>query len=241
MPDHLQALAGSGLDVEVYVYLHFPLSPWQQTPEMRVNACLAMIRGKNVRRLWLDVEDPRDSASPADTVAALQRCVSLCQTAGVQSGIYTRANSYQDHVGNSTAFAHLPLWHAGYIGQAPTPDLSLMPQDFRSFVPYNGWTRPLILQWWNTTTFGDHSVDLNVMEVEETTANINGDGSQRFESDGNFIILYNGNVPIRKFGSTDGLHQGREARNYGGEWWWVRHFTDGDFDPVGYLSTEEGD
>lgn len=242
MPDHLAVLDAAGLLVEAYVYLYFPLSPFNQTPEDRVRNCLKMIEDHNVRRLWLDVEESSDSASPEDTVAALRRCVAECEAAGVEAGIYTRANSYQDHVGDSTAFAHLPLWHAGYLGQGPDLDMSRMPADFEGFRPYNGWQRPLIWQWWNTTTFGGHSVDLNVMEVEETMTKINADGSQRFESEGNFIVLYNKGVPIRKFGSTDGMHQGREAMNFGGTWWWIRHFTEnGTFDPIGFISDTEGD
>lgn len=59
--------------------------------------------------------------------------------------------------------------------------------------------------------------------------------------EGNFWVLYNNNIPVRQIGSTDGQHQGREAWNFGGTLWWIRHFYDGSFQTIPRLSTEEGD
>lgn len=70
-----------------------------------------------------------------------------------------------------------------------------------------------------------------------------------------FLYLYNGPVPIRRYGSTmraqDGSDEraGREALNFGGKWFWQRYFTDentethapGTFIPEGFLSLTEGD
>lgn len=67
-----------------------------------------------------------------------------------------------------------------------------------------------------------------------------------------FLYLYHDDVPIRRWGSTEhqpgfadytpSLYPGREAWDFGGTWWWVRHFNDdGSFNYDGYLSLNEGD
>lgn len=64
-----------------------------------------------------------------------------------------------------------------------------------------------------------------------------------------FVYIYNGDVPIRRFGSTnmrnaDGSDNraGREALLFGDGYLWRRYFTDeGVFDATGFLSEVEGD
>ena len=167
LPQHLEALRGSGLRTEVYVYLYFPLSPWNQTPEDRVRACLNMLHGRDVKRVWLDVEETNDT--PAGTVAAVQRCVKVVEDAGLAPGIYTGRWIWPRATGNSAAFAHLPLWHAEYT--APDGAGESHPEDapdFDTFIPYGGWTRPRIWQFQNTHPLCGHSVDLNKMEEPMT-------------------------------------------------------------------------
>lgn len=156
------------LVTDVYVYEYFPFSPWFQTPEMRVRAALAACRGHAVRRVWLDVEDPNDSAPPDVVVAALWRCIALVEAAGYKAGIYTGYYTWKAHTGDSVAFAAYPLWHADYLGEAPVPDMSRRPETlyFRTG-PYFGKTAPDVWQWWNTTTLGGHSVDLDVEKPKE--------------------------------------------------------------------------
>lgn len=164
---HLAQLAGSPLEVDVYVYLYFPRSPWNQLPEERVRNAIAMCQGFHVRRIWLDVEDPGDSDTPAGTIAALQRCVAIIQAAGFEAGIYTAAWTWRSHTADSDAFAHLPLWHARYTSQSPVADLTREPTTMAAWaggVTYGGWTQPLIWQWHNSTLFCGHSLDLNVMD-----------------------------------------------------------------------------
>jgi len=159
MAQHLQVLGDAGgVEIEGYVYLYWGQSPWGQTPADRTRAALAAGRGR-LLRLWLDAEDSTHPYAEDQ----LQECVEACQSAGVAAGIYTGRWWWEPATGNSQAFAHLPLWHAEYLAQGATPDLSRLPQDFESFRPYGGWTRPAIWQWWNTTAFCGHSVDLNAI------------------------------------------------------------------------------
>lgn len=52
----MRAIANAGIELQVYVYEYFPLSPWGQTPEDRIRACLNYIQGFPVTRVWVDVE-----------------------------------------------------------------------------------------------------------------------------------------------------------------------------------------
>lgn len=62
-----------------------------------------------------------------------------------------------------------------------------------------------------------------------------------------FWVFYNDGVPTERKGASDGVNKGRISYNFGGTWWWLRHFgpevQDGVpvFHPVGFLSLEEGD
>ena len=161
MPQHLATLNQAGnIEIEAYVYLYWGLDPWGQSPQVRTSNAIAMMRGLPVRRLWLDCED---STHPYRE-DQLRDCATICEQAGLPTGIYTGRWWWAPQTNNSHSFAQLPLWHAQYLGQAPTPDLSKLPRDFSSFVPYGGWTTPTIWQWWNTTNLCGHSVDLNAME-----------------------------------------------------------------------------
>lgn len=159
MSQHLEVLTQSGgLELEAYVYLYWGLSPWSQTPRDRVRAALAIARGR-ISRLWLDAEDTTHPYQESQ----LAECVAACDAAGMPCGIYTGRWWWVPRTGDSRTFSHLPLWHAEYLGEAPTPDLSRLPQDFSAFRPYGGWSAPAIWQWWNTTSLCAHSVDLNAI------------------------------------------------------------------------------
>lgn len=196
--EFLTALDGQGFIVDVYVYLYFPRSPWNQLPETRVDSALDMCRGHQVRYVWLDVEEPTDSDTQTGCVASLLRCGALITAAGLLPGIYSGKSTYISHTGNSTVFADLgwPLWHADYLGEALFPDLSLMPTVlvFRGG-SYGGWRKPLVHQWWNTCTFGGRSVDMDVEEEEME----------------HFVVLGTGKVSVNptSLSSADGeLHVG---------------------------------
>lgn len=233
MTQHLEVLAQvGGLDVEAYVYLYWVQDQWGQTPQQRTRNALNLLQGSSVRRLWLDCED---SEQPFDE-AQLWECVTICNQAGIQPGIYTGRWWWVPRASNSQLFAELPLWHAEYV-DVP---------DFDSFVPYGGWTRPTIWQYQGTTTLAGHSVDLIVMEeVSPVSVNLNADGSKRIEAqvmeDGReYIVIVNDNVPVLRIG---GDLPGRLAKNYGGNWLYLRQILDDgvSWAPGTFFSATPGD
>ena len=245
MPQQLEVLAQAGaglIEVEAYVYLYWGVDGWGQTPQARTRNALTRAQGR-IRRLWLDCED---SAQPFQE-QQLRECVEICQQSGIAPGIYTGRWWWVPRTWNSQAFAHLPLWHAEYLGQAPAPDLMRLPQDFAAFQPYGGWQTPAIWQWWNTTTFCGHSVDLNAIPYqpieEDEMANLNPDGSQRIVAEGPFIVTYNGGVAVQRIGSTDGMYPGRMSKRFGGDWLWFRTLDDANPPSLvaPYWSPVEGD
>lgn len=164
LPQHLSVLAVTSWDIQAYVYLYFPLSPWQQTPEDRVQACIDMIRrspvANRVIQIWLDVEVegwPQDT--PGNTIAALLRCANLCVSQGFQPGVYTSSSMWEKMCANSTSLSHLPLWDAFHINLHPAPHTEL------GLAGYGGWGKPQIWQYHNTINFEGHEVDLNLREV----------------------------------------------------------------------------
>lgn len=66
--------------------------------------------------------------------------------------------------------------------------------------------------------------DLNPQEGD--MSNLNGDGSQRIVSNGPFIEVWNGAVPVIRYGSSDGQYPGRISKNFGGQWLWLRGLDD---------------
>lgn len=167
---YLAVLDACTLDfVDVYVYLYFPESPWDQTPEERVAEALHLVQGHRVGRVWLDVEDPFDDQTiqgQVNTVAALKRCVQLVERSGYPAGIYSGFWTYIQHTGNSMEFNHLPWWHADYVvWDKPFADLTRMPTELRfRNGSYAGVAAPTIWQWQNTCTLAGvtPSVDLNI-------------------------------------------------------------------------------
>ena len=158
-----KAFHRGGIDIHAYVYLYWGLSPWGQTPVDRVNACLKMLEGYDVKYVWLDCED---TTHPFDA-DQLSRCINASTAANLQTGIYT-GRWWWPRAGNFLlAWPNVPLWDALYTSEGDPPDIRKEPQSFDRWKPYGGWTQPLIWQWHNTTTFGGHSVDLNVMEEED--------------------------------------------------------------------------
>ncbi len=76
---------------------------------------------------------------------------------------------------------------------------------------------------------------------EDSMANLNADGSQRIVSEGNFIVTYNGNIPVTRLGSTDGKYPGRLSKNFGGTWLWLRTLDEKGNLVAPYFSAVEGD
>lgn len=158
-------------------------------------------------------------------------------------GVYTGRWWWVPRTGDwnvKAEFPNLRLWHAAY-------NSAHIPPTLQQFIAgpvggfYAGFTE---LEAWQYTSDGIDGVscDVSVRRMENELAYLNQDGSQRIEAEGTFIVIYNQGVAIRRFGSTDGSHAGRESLNFGGNWQWLRHFNDdGGWDPIGHLSDVEGD
>ena len=119
----IPVLLGAGIEVEAYVYLWLAgdtaarvrwaeaeIAPWRE----------------RIGRMWLDVEDvtvPEDQdANRAAVLAAVDAC-------RMPAGIYSAGWYWRPYMGDTAAFARLPLWAAEYDGEA----------SFR-FTPFGGWT-----------------------------------------------------------------------------------------------------
>lgn len=154
MRQHLGALKDGGIPAEVYVYLY-----WGQDTAKRVKDAITMVGDFDVPRLWLDAEDATTGFTPETILERLKAAEEACDR---PCGIYTGAWWWKPYTRNSTAFKHLPLWHAGYTSSGSVADLR--PPSFEAFDPYGGWSRPLMWQYQGTTMLCGHSVDMNVKE-----------------------------------------------------------------------------
>ncbi len=170
LPSYLTSLDNQGLEVDVYVYLYFPKSPWDQTPEERVRTALGMCQGHQVKCIWNDVEDPADAQGPTNwqsNINAMWECILSEQANGYEAGIYTSIYRYQERFGDYTGFsaAGVKLWNADYLAEFSSADLSKEPTGLLlRHGNYGGWTKPDMWQWHNTAMFGGHSVDLSIRE-----------------------------------------------------------------------------
>ena len=95
--------------------------------------------------IWLDCEDALPpNMTPAQVTDQIARYVQACGE--IPCGIYTGGWWWPGATGNSTAFAHLPLWHAGYIMQKGKYPPSGPPMEMHG-VGYGGWAKPAIWQY----------------------------------------------------------------------------------------------
>ena len=109
-----------------------------------------MFDGFLIESLWLDVEQNGVKATDVD------RDLALCDAyTGKVTGIYSgRWYFVQQHWLEHTAWSNRPLWDSDYNG---------IPVTGAGFVPYGGWTRPVISQYRGTSAIGHVSqIDLDV-------------------------------------------------------------------------------
>lgn len=59
--------------------------------------------------------------------------------------------------------------------------------------------------------------------------------------EGTFTILYKNDIPVMRWGSTDGNFPGRISKNFGGVWFWLRMGDLNSLTAPAYWSSEEGD
>jgi hypothetical protein len=150
----LEVAVQGGMTVDAYVYLY-----WRYDVGEQVRAALETVAGYPVGRLWLDCEDATGSRTPEEMVALIGEAVAACAC-----GIYTGRWWWVPSTGNSSAFSHLPLWHAEYTsGPQVEPD-------FDGFRAYGGWKRPFMWQFQGTTYLCGAGVDLNLRHVQPAPA-----------------------------------------------------------------------
>ncbi|MFQ5544754.1 MAG: hypothetical protein ACE5FE_02130 [Acidiferrobacterales bacterium] len=156
----LEMAVGGGMTVDAYVVLYWDFDITQQ-----VQTALSMIDGFPVRRLWLDVEQPRGNWSASQLIQKIQWGVNACGT--MPCGIYTRKVWWLDNVGDTSAFSSLPIWYAYYDGQNEFNDW------YNPFFwyegPFGGWSDPTGKQYdsdWTAPDLCGVNVDYNIMYVD---------------------------------------------------------------------------
>ncbi len=152
----LEAALAGGMSIDAYVYLY-----WRFDVADQLRTALQTVAGLPVGWLWLDCEDAATGLAPEVVVSLIDEAVRACGER--PHGIYTGRWWWGPATGDSTAFSHLPLWHAEY---SSGPEF--LP-DFDGFRPYGGWTRPVMWQFQGTTQLCGVGVDLNVLDVEGAT------------------------------------------------------------------------
>lgn len=120
----IPVLIDAGLEVETYVYLWLAGNTGQQVRDTITK--VTPWRDRLSPRLWLDVEDVSVPEDQDANVRAVQTAVGACS---MSPGVYTAGWYWRPYMGDTAAFAHLPLWVAQYDGEA----------SFR-FAPFGGWS-----------------------------------------------------------------------------------------------------
>lgn len=127
-----------GVEVQAYVYLYFAANPAE-----RVRRDLPLLREIGATRYWLDAEDVVAGMRQDAYVQDLHSAVAAA--GAIPTGIYTARWWWVPYTGNSTAFAHLPLWTAQYDGKA----------DLSAVMLYGGWKSAAMKQYRPHASHGD--------------------------------------------------------------------------------------
>lgn len=144
---------------DLYTFLYFGFDPASETQKA---LDVARLQG-GIRTIWLDCESTgqHDRAINAEQrISELHTCVNMVQDAGYRCGIYTGGWWWPMPfgMGNSTEFAHLPLWHSAYFDDG---------REVRK-VAYGGWTDVAIHQYSSSIVVCGRERDHNhVFEQEE--------------------------------------------------------------------------
>ncbi len=119
--------------------------------------CVDISRHYGVRRVWIDCEIDAAPDNVADRNSEVSDCESLVETAGLQAGIYTAPWWWVPNHGNTTAFAHLPLWFSNYGAN----DGALPPIRYLGFLSFGGWTECVMHQYTSTMWLCGRKRDAN--------------------------------------------------------------------------------
>jgi len=151
------------LHVEVYHFLRFNLSPAEMAGICDETYDLALLYGmKPPGRLWLDMEDidTCQDWTAEQRIEWLWEVIRLLTGMSIPLGIYTGGWYWQSRMGDTDAFAHLPLWTSGYpfVGINSFAEVGGLSPEL-----YGGWTECLIWQYHNKGQVPgiDADVDLN--------------------------------------------------------------------------------
>ena len=169
----IAAAAGAGMRGEAYVILRWPQTADDASTGAQVRAALETIAGLPSGRLWIDCEQylSLPTPPPARTVEHIHDAAAACD--GIACGIYTSRYWWRTVTGDTSAFAHLPLWDARYVAREGEP---LPP-----FEPYGGWTRAVMTQWRADVTLCGLNVDLDEREEVVMAASEYDDLSAKIE------------------------------------------------------------
>jgi len=156
-PGTVKAAWAAGLaSVDVY---HFPCLRVDAADQVRDAVSAISAAGARFERYWIDVEQGAGwSASDfAGNAAFLRRMLQAAEALGLQVGIYTSPYEWSITV-NSAGFSSYPLWYAQYDGVA----------SFADFVPFGGWTQPVMKQFAGDQVSGGVCFDGNWAPVAGT-------------------------------------------------------------------------
>lgn len=140
-----------------YCFLYWGYNPDYEVAKVEVVAA-ALPEGPKF--IWMDCENNEDSlpATPEERVATLKRAIEYANQLGFQCGVYTNGHFWQNEMGNSTEFSHLPLWYANWTTDEPI-----------ATVDFGGWTNVTVHQYTSTPKppyYGRGNLDMNWMVSE---------------------------------------------------------------------------
>ncbi len=152
----IPVLLEAGFEVETYVYLWLGGNTAVQVQEAMAKVSRWRAR---LGRLWLDAEDVSVPESQTANRVAIEAAVEACS---MPTGVYTAGWWWRPYMGDSAAFAHLPLWAAEYDGVAST-----------RFTPFGGWSTCAMKQHvGDTSVAGVRGVDVNWYETASTVGGV---------------------------------------------------------------------
>jgi hypothetical protein len=138
-----------GCTVGSYLWLYAGIDGARQVTDALITATRAGIVFGSRNPFWIDLETYTDGSHPS--LITVQQAVAECERRGVPCGIYTAKWYWTGYMGNSLAFADLPLWDANYVGEP------------RLVVPtYGGWGMRTLAG----TQWSGNPVDRSVFKAE---------------------------------------------------------------------------
>ena len=150
----IEALVAGGIPWQGYMWC-YPETPVERQVPAVLEFLAPIQHTYHGDILWVDVETDKPSFR-ADVMAWLRAARPLIEARGYAMGIYTSATMWVKAKGTDE-FADCPLWDANDNG---TPGHGL--------ISYGGWGgKPLIHQYWGTSTVGGVTVDQNVVLAPE--------------------------------------------------------------------------